>query len=223
MTNKKAVAAARTFLKDHKIKKVSFMSIKQILMKQGYNVIEYSSIYNDGDVSEIITALKLDEYIKSSKGFTYADSSHRLVFLNEDLSEGEKMLVLLHEEGHISCEHFNEYPVIGRDVIQEYEANEFVHYILTPSIKQRLNLLWDKHRVVCITTVIMIFLILLSAIVIPIIIQENSYYNNYYVNETGSKYHTADCLYVKDKTSIHRLTKEEFESGLYTPCDKCIN
>ena len=48
------------------------------------------------------------------------------------------------------------------------------------------------------------------------------YTDNYYRTETGTKYHLRDCMYIKDKTDVYRLTREEFESGEYEPCGACI-
>ena len=38
----------------------------------------------------------------------------------------------------------------------------------------------------------------------------------------GNKYHEKDCIFVKDKTNVHRMTEEEFESGEYEPCRICL-
>ena len=42
-----------------------------------------------------------------------------------------------------------------------------------------------------------------------------------YRTETGDKYHVRDCMYIKDKTNVYRLTREEFDSGEYEPCGAC--
>jgi hypothetical protein len=43
----------------------------------------------------------------------------------------------------------------------------------------------------------------------------------YYATKSGKKYHVAGCSYIVGKeTKI--ITKEEIESGKYTPCSKCI-
>ena len=62
--------------------------------------------------------------------FTYFSDKHRLVFINENLNEDEKTVVLAHEQGHIWNGHFSSKSVIGHDVMQEYQANEFEHYLL---------------------------------------------------------------------------------------------
>ena len=52
---------------------------------------------------------------------------------------------------------------------------------------------------------------------------KNVYYGEYYVTPSGTKYHTKDCNFVSGKKNIHRLTKEEYESGEYKPCQICID
>lgn len=48
------------------------------------------------------------------------------------------------------------------------------------------------------------------------------YYGEYYITSTGNKYHDKDCGYVKGKDNIERLTVEQYESGEYEPCGKCL-
>ena len=142
LSKNKACEFKRVF----KITKVTYQVLYDIIIKQGFDIVFFNSIYNVPDVDNLITVLKLTELIKDRKGFTYADSNHRIIFLNEDLSEQEKLLVLLHEEGHIYCGHLNEKTVIGRDVIQEYEANEFIHYMLNESLWQKIKTAIFCHK-----------------------------------------------------------------------------
>ena len=131
------------FRKEYKINKLTASALSEILTKQGYTVVNFNSLYNEPDVAELINTLNLSDFVKERKGFTYADSNHRIVFVNEDLSEQEKLLVLLHEEGHIYCGHLTEKSIIGRDVIQEYEANEFVHYMLNETFFQKIIYIYN--------------------------------------------------------------------------------
>ena len=52
--------------------------------------------------------------------------------------------------------------------------------------------------------------------------KEKHYYGTYYITESGNKYHERNCIFVKDKTNIRRMTVEEFESGEYEPCAICL-
>lgn len=92
---------AKSFLKEYGLQNVTLESLRSAIQKQGYTIIEYNNIFNDENVAALIDALGLEYFCERSKGFTYADTKRRLVFLHEDLSEKEKMMILAHEEGHI--------------------------------------------------------------------------------------------------------------------------
>ncbi|MBQ2967208.1 MAG: ImmA/IrrE family metallo-endopeptidase [Clostridia bacterium] len=120
---------ARAFVNKHRLKKVNFTSVRSAAKAEGYTIVEFNHLYNDKDVNVLVEALHLKEYVSTAKGFTYADNNYRIIFLHEDLSDSEKVLVLLHELGHITLGHLTANSIIGNDVMQEYEANEFSHYI----------------------------------------------------------------------------------------------
>lgn len=215
-------AAARSFLNEYKLNEVTLDNLKQIIKSQGYTIVEFNNIFNEENVTQIIDALGVNEQVEKTKGFTYADSKRRIVFLNEDLSNREKLLVLAHEEGHIYCNHFSYVPIIGRDVVEEHEANEFTHYILNNSIGQKIGIIIKKRRKPIIISLAIILAILIGMVVVGVIQKEQSYYGDYYMTSTGNKYHEEECIFVKDKTNIHRMTVEEFESGEYEPCEICL-
>lgn len=215
-------AAARSFLNEYKLNEVTLDNLKQIIKSQGYTIVEFNNIFNEENVTQIIDALGVNEQVEKTKGFTYADSKRRIVFLNEDLSNSEKLLVLAHEEGHIYCNHFSSVPIIGREVVEEHEANEFTHYILNNSIGQKIGIIIKKRRKPIIISLAIILAILIGMVVVGVIQKEQSYYGDYYITSTGNKYHEEECIFVKDKTNIHRMTIEEFESGEYEPCEICL-
>ncbi len=188
------------------------------LESQGYTIVRYNAVSNCKDVTELADLLGVADYIRSSKGFTYADSNNRIVFLNEDLSEEESVYVLLHEQGHILCRHFSEGSVMGTDVMQEHEANEFVHYVLEPTVGMKLAV----RRKPIILSLSMIIVIVIVIALIGVVNQQKSYYGEYYITETGHKYHQADCIFVKNKTNVRRLTEEEFQSRDYEECEICL-
>ena len=51
---------------------------------------------------------------------------------------------------------------------------------------------------------------------------EAIYTEDLYRTESGTKYHIKDCIYIKDRKDVFRLTKKEFESGEYEPCEACM-
>ena len=192
--------------------------IISVLESQGYTVVQYNSVSNSSDISELAALLGVSEYIRSSKGFTYADSNNRIVFLNEDLSEEERVYVLLHEQGHILCRHLCEGNILGNDVVQEHEANEFVHFVLYPTLGMKIA---QRRKQIIISLSAIIAAVTIIAF-IGAVNQQKTYYGEYYITETGHKYHKADCVFVKNKTNVRRLTEEEFVSGEFEACEMCL-
>ena len=162
---------AERFIRDFKYFTPSYSALREIIQKQGYTIVEFNNIYNDENVTLLLESLHLDEYAERSKGFTYADSRRRLLFLNEDLSEDEKLMVLAHEEGHIYCNHFSSVPIIGKDVVEEHEANEFAHHILNQGLACKIKRFPNEHRKatwVCISlAVVLVVGLVLTGIVKP--------------------------------------------------------
>lgn len=222
MEIKTVVKKAREFLSQYGSNAITLEEMLSILSKQGYTVIWFNNIINDEDVSIIISELKLDELADKSKGFTYVDKNHRLVFVHEDLNNNEKLMVLAHEEGHIWCQHFGHTPIIGLDVSEEHEANEFAHYILHPPIVVTFSGFVRKHIIVCVIVLAVIALGVTGGIGLSHMEKNRSYYGEFYITPSGSRYHETDCIFIKNKTDARRLTVEEFESGEFEPCQICL-
>lgn len=213
---------AKAFLNEYKLNEVTLQDLRKIINSQGYTIIEFNHIFNDENVTKLIEALGIEDAVDKSRGFTYADKQRRLVFLDEDLSEDEKRLVLAHEEGHIYCGHLSSCPIIGKDVVEEHEANEFTHYILNVAAGRKLGNTIKNHKKVVSIVAALLIVSAIGLIVFHAISKEQSYYGEYYLTSTGNKYHEEECIFVKDKTNTRRLTIEEFESGAYEPCDICL-
>ncbi len=209
---------AKSFIKKYKFNKPTLAKLRSIIEAQGYMLIEFNGVDDDKNVENVIRGLNLTEYVKCTKAFTYANESLRLVFVHEDLSDDEKLTVLLHEEGHIFCGHLKEGCILGEDVLQENEANEFVHYVTNQSFLSKIG--GKKVPIICSVAVLAIGAGGIYAG--TVIEEENTYYEEYYVSKTGVKYHEEDCRYVKNKTDVRRLTKDDYESGIYEPCKVCI-
>lgn len=216
---KKSVAL---FKKKYKLTEITEKTICDTLENQGYTVVYFNTIVNDDNVTQIITNLKLDDFIVNHKGFTYTNDKYRLVFINEDLSDEERLMVLAHEVGHIICEHMSCQPVIGQDVKQEHEANEFAHYLLHPDKTEKTKVWFKHHKKLVIALCACVLLIAIGVTAFSFVSKEKTYYGEYYITTTGNKYHEKDCIFVKNKDNIRRLTKEEFESGDYEPCKTCL-
>ncbi len=210
---------AKEFLNKYRPAGINSDTLKNILEQLGYIVAEFGS---NEDSDTIISELKLRNYADNSRGFTYADSNYRIVFVNEGLSEEEKCIVLAHETGHIFCGHLSTSPVIGKDVTEEYEANEFVHKLLNPNIFTRVRRKLAKHKLLTLFCTVVVILTAVTAAVSVYEAMEQKYYGKYYVTDSGTKYHTEDCYIIKDKSNKRRLTNEDIQNGYYEPCEICI-
>lgn len=222
MDSREIKLKARKFIKEFDVHELNYGTLKSAIESQGYTLVEYNHIFNDEDVSKLIEALKLSDNIIRSRGFTYADQNYRIVFVHEDLSDAEKLVVLSHEAGHIYLGHMSSTPVIGRDVQEEHEANEFSHFLMNQGKLDKAYLWVRRHKAAAILTVGILALLVTGGIVLSKIHTEKSYYGEYYITESGNKYHEKDCIFVKDKTNTHRMTIDEFESGEYEPCGICL-
>lgn len=212
----------RQFIKKHKLRQITYADLKHAAEDMGYTIIEFNSLYNENNVQTVINNLSLQDAVTQSKGFVYINNKYRLIFINECLNEEEKQLVLSHEIGHILRGHFSESSIIGKDVHDEFEANEFSHYLLKQDVGRKILYSVYRHRktVTLMTALIMIAVISFGTVMI---VRENqSYYGEYYVTETGNKYHKRNCIFVKNKKNIRRLTKEEFDLGKYEICGICL-
>ena len=211
--------AVKSFRKKYKVLKPTLDEIKEIVYSQGYSIVEFNAIYNEKDVADIIENLKLDKLISERKNFVYADSKNRIVFIHEDLSVDEKLNVLLHEEGHIFCGHIEENTYLGRDVQQEVEANEFAYCLQNPNFAEKIGFFIGKNKI-WLSVVIAILIISIAGV--AWFMAKPQTYRDYVITDTGNKYHQSDCIHVKNKTNVKRLTVKQFESNEYEPCGTCL-
>lgn len=222
MTEAEIKRKVRSFCKEYALSEISSRSLKAIVEKQGYTIVEYNQVVNDGDVEKLIRSLCLSDTVLHTKGFTYADAHCRCVFLHEDLSEQEQCIVLAHELGHIYLNHLSNASVIGNDVREEYEANEFAHFLLHPTGRRKLSASFGKHKRAYIAGLVAALCVCAGIITLSVIHTQAQYYGEFYITATGNKYHKSDCIFVKNKSNVQRLTKEQFESGEYDPCEMCL-
>lgn len=210
------------FIKKFKLTVIDYYSLKGVTTKIGYTIVEFNGSFNDKDVETLVNNLNLSEAILQSRGFTYVSKDCRLVFINEDLNDEEKTLVLSHELGHIVCGHAASSPIIGKDVKDEFEANEFAHYLLNQNTFTKIKRSIITHRKAVIAVLIAFCLGLCSLVVASLIQNRAKYKENLYITSTGDRYHKKECIFIKNKTNVNKLSKEDFEKGIYIPCDMCL-
>lgn len=213
---------SKSVRKQYSLNNIDYISLKNVINEQGFVIIEFDPRENDDDVSVVIEKLDLGDYISRLNAFTYADNECRLVFVNKNLSVEDKVMVLAHEEGHIACGHLRYSTMCISSVKQEDEANQFAQMLIYPRITEKIgiNIFLHKKQYIAICATL-IFIIICTSIYFYNHHQQ-AYYGNYYVTESGEKYHKKNCIFVRNKKNVHRLTIKEFESGNYEACKICL-
>ena len=214
--------SAHRFLKEYKIKSLTLERISEIIKSQGYKIIRFGKAYNEENIEILINGLELNGYVQAYSAFTYADDKYRLVFLEDHISDEEALILLTHEEGHIYNKHFGETVIAGKNTTDEYAANEFTHYVLNPNLICKANAFVLKHKIFSILASSLILLVIGGSIATPLILKQQSYYGNYYVTPSGEKYHKEECIYVRDKKTKKRVTKEDIKNKNLEPCKVCL-
>lgn len=204
----------------YKVSKINLDNLIYIIEDQGFEIIEFEAgekIFSNSMLKD----LNLTGYAQVGKAFTYQQGSAKFVFVCEDMSAKEKLYALAHEVGHIFCLHLRD-GNMDYSVHEEYEANEFAHHLLHPNIIANIKRWIVEHKKGVIIGALIALVIIILTFVVASVIKSNSYYGEYYITETGEKYHKKDCIFIKDKRRVERLTESDYHSGEYDPCQICL-
>ncbi len=218
--------SAFNFLKQYDLKNVNYNTLSEVIERQGYSIVEYSHISNTDDVETLLNALGVKALSLTTGAFTYADENHRIVFINEGLSDEEKTVLLAHEQGHIYNGDLNSFSNIhGKSVTDEYNANEFAHYLLKQGVFRHIRLCFAtmKCKAVC---VILLSVLLVLAAVFGVFFSGTRLFSEkdnkkYCITPYGQKYHLSSCPTVEGHELIYGSEKEFKKLGK-KPCEICI-
>lgn len=178
--------------------------------------MEYSRTSNCKEVTTLLTALRLFDYAASQSAFTYQDTNLRIVFILENLSQQEQMVLLSHELGHILCHHLDHASITGpgTGVLQEQEANEFSADLM------RYNQRCKPRRIALGVGATLAALALVCALLFASSADASG---TVYLTPSGKCYHKADCIFVEGKDNITALSPQQAEAAGYEPCSWCID
>lgn len=219
MTNDNiAINRAKSLLRKYKLGKITLDNLVFIIEDQGYEIIEYSL----NEKHNILSSLNLENYSQGCKAFSYNGNGLKLVFIRDDTSANEKTYVLSHELGHIACGHMKGNGTSPLDVEEEREANEFAHYILHPDMITLAVAKYHENKKLAIITMVVVACLLIAIPLVSFLVKQGSYYGEFYVTEAGVCYHEKNCIFVKDKKNVSRLTEGDYYSGKYDPCQICL-
>lgn len=222
MEHKLVKQAAADLLCKYQVRSPSLDSLVFLAKQLGFEVVEYSKNKRESSATELIQELSLQSFADAGKAFVYRNQDIKLLFVCDSLSNDEKQYAIAHELGHIVCGHLKNGSSCTASMEEEYEANEFAHYLLRPRVGVRSRVWVKTHRFISVCVLV----ILIASIIVAFIAKRNAlertYYGEFYVTESGEKYHNKDCSVIKGKSNLHRLTIDEYESGKYAPCQVCI-
>ncbi len=208
-------------MRHYRINQMTLDNAHYIATELGYEIIDYDPKRLTKTMSLLVKELSIPPEVLQQNAFTVHSNSTNLIFISERLTPDEKRLALIHEIGHVILGHLQN-PQSLPSVSAEHDANEFVHYILNPSLAFSLSILAGRH----IRTILIIAAVIAGLSVLGWIVNyektEQTMYGDYYITESGNKYHIHDCSVIRNKQNIRRLTVDEYESGKYTPCKVCI-
>lgn len=219
MTNEKnAINQAKSLLRKYKLGKITLDNLIYMIEDQGYEIIEYSLV----EKNSMLGTLNLEKYSQGCKAFSYSGNGLKIVFIREDTNTNDKTYALSHELGHIACGHMKESGTSPLEVKEEREANEFAHYILHPDLITLAVAKYHENKRLAVIAIIIAVCLIITIPVVSFLVKQSSYYGEYYVTETGSCYHEENCIFIKDKKTVRRLTERDYYSGKYDPCQICL-
>ena len=209
-----------------------YKHLQRIIESNQFTIIKYNKRTNSEDVSALIKTLGIENEIQNSDCFLYLKNNLRFIFLNSDVSDEEKCLLLCHELGHILD------PALDKSnyskIKKEEFANEFSCYIKNPGIGFKLYMLIIKRwkLLTCLLAlsalVLGLFFVINSgktketaSLTSDISLSENSD-DIYYITSAGEKYHRKNCITVKYRNNLTKCTLDEALELGYKPCLICL-
>lgn len=216
----KSIAAQ--ILKKYKLVKPSLDELVYIASENGYDIIDYSKDENLDSIITLADRLSIQPYIETGTAFTYKNNETKLIFLRESMANDEKLYALAHELGHIFCNHFSANSQSVSSVKEEREANEFAHYLLGPSFDVKVKVLLSKYKKLLTIIVSLLLVIIVAFSIWKYAIDEKPYSEEYYKTTNGEKYHEKDCIIIKDKNNVKRVTEKDMRTKKYEPCQVCL-
>ncbi len=231
---------AKEFIKKYQLSSAKSEDIKKIIKSQGFEIIYFNRTANIPNVNRLISALKLTDYIKNKESFIYLSEDFRLLFITEGLTNEDELYLLLHEEGHIFCDHiFKSGLFENSNIQQEKQANDFASYIIKTFQAKKSHL----NAMLCFVAILIISVACIVVYSFKDKDENKAVTTNYsstapapapatatqttsrsdnivYVTISGEKYHRAGCRYVKGRETFNCSKDEAIHKG-YEACSIC--
>ena len=227
MNNTQIKRAAKKFIKALN-GKTDFVSVEKYLNEKGYKVVFYNTPSGDREIERF----NLFEKAQKNQAFTYTGTA-KIVFIDNNVSSDDKNYLLYHETAHLELGHTEYERITTRNkFLMEFEADTFAQMVVNPAKTHRYNLLF---------AILVTLLLVLSFFAgthfsgtqtIPVqstipsapqnqyesLPEETPVGETVYITRTGTKYHNADCRYLK--SSCIPISKKDAAEN-YSPCSVC--
>lgn len=191
---------ARQVRKD--IQDVNLRSVERYIRKKGWE-IEY---YGKGDlVDDYLRSVDMWDYAQSVNSFTYRDDVRTIVFVQSCIDREEKLLLLLHEIGHLLLGH----RLGSVNWMEEREANQFAERCLRG---RRPPKVW---------MVLLTVMVGIISVISIIAFNPTPALGEVYITPGGSKFHALDCFYVEGRDDLVGLDREDAIKMGKEPCKVC--
>ncbi len=202
---------------------ITVQSLSTYLQGLGYRVLFYGEANNRFHTqkgNKLLHVLDLEDYAARANAFTFHHPELRAVFIKTGFGEYHTTFLLAHELYHVLQKHDSAPIQYFVERVQDNAANYFAAYLLDqkPMERQYYQLKTYAKHFLLLFLLLLISLSPLLANHIPAC-QEPS--GQYYVTPSGNKYHREDCQYIRVKTNVRAVTKEEIRQRHYTPCAVC--
>lgn len=217
-----AKKSANLLLRKYNLAVPSLDDLIYIVQDYGFEIIGYRLPCSSQSVVTLIEELHLQSFANSRKSFTYVNANIKLLFIFDELSNDEKVYAISHELGHIVLGHLERGACKDSNLVEEQEANEFSHYLLQSTGEKTARRWIRTHKTIAIILGAVFLILVIGIPTLSIFKRQASYWGEYYVTANGEKYHEKNCIFIKEKSNVHRLTIEEFENGQYSPCQICL-
>lgn len=207
---------------------VNIPNIISFIESKGYNVVFFNT--EDGD--DLIKRYGIER--KNVPSFIYTGTT-RVVFVDDLIHPKDKLYCLLHEYGHLILNHVKESEIhtVSR-WSTECEADAFAYFVMNYSPMKTL-----RSAIFALLSAVLIIICTFfctnayispvpeayiptevsPVISVPQTTPSNTVAQTVYVTPSGSKFHRANCRYVKSK-NVTELERNEAEQT-YSPCSVC--
>ena len=139
----------------------SLDDVYRIVKDQGYEIIDFDPDDKSEALSLLSQELGLSIQIMAQDAFVVQNNRIQLLFVKDSLEVDEKLVAMVHELGHIMCGHMHDGSHLPT-ITEEYQANEFTHYVLNPTLPVRLLVTLQKHRKLSLSVALLIILLLIG-------------------------------------------------------------